>query len=511
MPENNIITKDKNQEFTIIIDSWIAPSDLKTGDIGLNIETDNPYTVNQVLEDYIITGKILKDDSKLDKYREYLDDESVTIEYPKGLSSTELNNAKVVISSITKDVKYEFNLKFTITKPFDISNYTFNNRIFKVGDKLSWTDLVDRTDDIYLIEVEGDYDLNKEGTYKVAYVVTNNKGEKFRIEDKLFTVIGELEPNPQPEPQPEPTPEPIPQPKPQPEPIPQPEPQPQPEPIPQPEPTPGTETGEVIVPGEVIIPDNKSEEHDNDNTGSGNSNNSGNSGIFGWIIGERDKDTPIYKTEEKKNTTKDTTKRDNSLIVNQFIDLGRRDMQINKSETGKPGINKQSKVNNTINRNYIELLLNGKSKNKNVYEVKDSKGNVISTVEKVLDPYIYKNKTMVSMRDMANILGIKVEWDEKTMTATFTKDDLKIMINLTTNQMKYTLQNSENNSEASKRLKEIFKDPAKYNIYVQTKDNRITMTLTGIANIFGYTNGNEDDGIKNDIEWFNNQTVRVYK
>ena len=99
-------------------------------------------------------------------------------------------------------------------------------------------------------------------------------------------------------------------------------------------------------------------------------------------------------------------------------------------------------------------------------------------------PIIQNNKTMLPMRFVAESIGAKVEWDEATRTATFTKDGIVAKIQIDGN--KILLSNGET----------IVMDSKPLNI-----NNRILLPITNISRVFNMTNGNTTDGIAQDIEW----------
>lgn len=99
-------------------------------------------------------------------------------------------------------------------------------------------------------------------------------------------------------------------------------------------------------------------------------------------------------------------------------------------------------------------------------------------------PIIQNDRTMLPMRFVAESIGAKVEWDEATRTATFTKDGIVAKIQIDGN--KILLSNGET----------IIMDSKPLNI-----NNRILLPITNISRVFNMTNGNTTDGIAQDIEW----------
>ena len=99
-------------------------------------------------------------------------------------------------------------------------------------------------------------------------------------------------------------------------------------------------------------------------------------------------------------------------------------------------------------------------------------------------PIIQNSRTMLPVRFVAESIGAKVEWDNATRTATFTKDGIVAKIQIDEN--KIILSNGET----------IVMDSKPLNI-----NNRILLPITNIPRVFNMTNGNTTDGIAQDIEW----------
>ena len=115
-------------------------------------------------------------------------------------------------------------------------------------------------------------------------------------------------------------------------------------------------------------------------------------------------------------------------------------------------------------------------------------------VKMEISPVIKNERTMLPLRNVAEVLGAEVLWNEKTRTASFTKDGLTASIQIDNN--KIILSSGEVIEMESKP----------YNI----KD-RIFVSLVSVGNVFGLKNGNTSDGEENDIEWDNeSKTVTIY-
>lgn len=100
---------------------------------------------------------------------------------------------------------------------------------------------------------------------------------------------------------------------------------------------------------------------------------------------------------------------------------------------------------------------------------------------------------MLPMRNLAEMIGVKVEWDSKTRTASFTNNGLVAKIQIDGNEI--VLSNG----------KVIKMDSKPLNI-----NGRILLSVSYVANVFGLTNGNTKDGIDQNIEWnSDNKTVEI--
>lgn len=119
-----------------------------------------------------------------------------------------------------------------------------------------------------------------------------------------------------------------------------------------------------------------------------------------------------------------------------------------------------------------------------------------------IEPFISKNRTMLPLRYVALSLGLDVDWNHSTRTATFTNRDSgnalnpgKITINANTLEMKD--QYGNNIAVDSKPM---------------LKNGRFYISITNLTKAFGGTNGNLADGVRNTIEWDSQgRRVLVYK
>lgn len=126
---------------------------------------------------------------------------------------------------------------------------------------------------------------------------------------------------------------------------------------------------------------------------------------------------------------------------------------------------------------------------KYVFTINDTKYKIIvGTREVTMDmdvaPIISKDRTMMPIRKVAELIGAEVKWDEATRTATFSKNKINAAIQIDGNIIE--LGNNDKIEMDSKPI----------NI-----NNRILISLTNISKIFDLTNGNVDDGVDQDIEW----------
>lgn len=125
--------------------------------------------------------------------------------------------------------------------------------------------------------------------------------------------------------------------------------------------------------------------------------------------------------------------------------------------------------------------------------IKDTEENVVGTHKLIGEPKLFEDRTYLSIRDVANILGMDVNWNNSSRTATFTKDSKIISINIDT---KDVFVNGNKQDKLDNDIKLI--------------NDRIYCPLTNISKYFGITNGNINDGIDQDIEYYDNGTVRIY-
>ena len=108
-------------------------------------------------------------------------------------------------------------------------------------------------------------------------------------------------------------------------------------------------------------------------------------------------------------------------------------------------------------------------------------------------PVIKNDRLMLPLRNIAEMIGAKVEWNPETRTAIFTNKGLVAKIQIDGNEV--VLSNG----------KVIKMDSKPLNI-----NGRILLPVSNVANVFGLTNGNTKDGIGQNIEWDgDNKTVEI--
>lgn len=130
----------------------------------------------------------------------------------------------------------------------------------------------------------------------------------------------------------------------------------------------------------------------------------------------------------------------------------------------------------------------------NEFEYEIIENGISKKIKMDISPVIKNERTMLPLRNVAEVLGAEVFWNEKTRTASFTKDGLTASIQIDDN--KIILSSGEVIEMESKPL----------NI-----NDRIFVSLVNVGNVFGLKNGNTSDGEENDIEWDNeSKTVTIY-
>ena len=200
---------------------------------------------------------------------------------------------------------------------------------------------------------------------------------------------------------------------------------------------------------------------------------------------EDKKERPQEENKPKDNSREQDNK-NNSKSYNYFPRIKSSENNYNsnknytrtsKEESKKETSSKAIKYTLTLNSGEYEVLINGK------------------VIKRQMDvkPLIKNDRLMLPMRNLAEMIGAKVEWDSKTRTASFTNNGLVAKIQIDGNEI--VLSNG----------KVIKMDSKPLNI-----NGRILLSVSYVANVFGLTNGNTKDGIDQNIEWnSDNKTVEI--
>lgn len=119
-----------------------------------------------------------------------------------------------------------------------------------------------------------------------------------------------------------------------------------------------------------------------------------------------------------------------------------------------------------------------------------------------IKPFISNDRTMLPIRYVAEALGMEVNWDQATRTATFTNKAGNNALNVgsvTINAKTLEMRNQY------KTVIPVDSKPILIN-------GRFYVSVTNIIKAFGGTHGTVEDGMKNTIEWDkNNSRVLIYK
>lgn len=109
-------------------------------------------------------------------------------------------------------------------------------------------------------------------------------------------------------------------------------------------------------------------------------------------------------------------------------------------------------------------------------------------------PYLKNERTMLPLRYVGEALNVDVKWDNNTRTAYFTRDGITARIQIDGNKIE--LSNGK-----------VFTMDAK----PDNINSRIFVPITNVSQVFTLTNGNTTDGIKQNIEWSQQDyTTTVY-
>lgn len=202
---------------------------------------------------------------------------------------------------------------------------------------------------------------------------------------------------------------------------------------------------------------------------------------------EDKKERPQEGNKPKDNSREqDNKNKNNSKSYNYFprikssennYNSNKNHTRTSKEETKKETSSKAKKYTLNLNSGEYEVLINGK------------------VIKRQMDvkPLIKNDRLMLPMRNLAEMIGAKVEWDSKTRTASFTNNGLVAKIQIDGNEI--VLSNGKVIKLDSKPL---------------IINGRILLSASYVANVFGLTNGNTKDGIDQNIEWnSDNKTVEI--
>ncbi|WP_308534175.1 G5 domain-containing protein [uncultured Peptoniphilus sp.] len=155
----------------------------------------------------------------------------------------------------------------------------------------------------------------------------------------------------------------------------------------------------------------------------------------------------------------------------------------------------------TSNRIIEKVNTQKDSKLKNSIVLKIDSKEYIRTISGVSEklqidtpPVIKSNRTLLPMRFIAELIGVKVDYDPATRTAIFKKGELTAKIQIDGDEI--LLSNGE---------------VIKMDTKVLIRNNRILIPITNISKLFGLTNGDVSDDLDQDIEWNStDRTVTIF-
>lgn len=185
------------------------------------------------------------------------------------------------------------------------------------------------------------------------------------------------------------------------------------------------------------------------------------------------------KKENSKNKNKENQRKNNYFALR---------FKNHTSKTTKVKTQVENKKQNNNKKEEAKYIIDVMSGN---YQV--IKDGVRQDKKMEVMPVIKNDRLMLPLRNLAEMIGAKVEWDPQTRTASFTNKDLVAKIQIDGNEI--VLSNG----------KVIKMDSKPLNI-----NGRILLSVSNVANVFGLTNGNTKDGIDQNIEWDgDNKTVEI--
>lgn len=204
----------------------------------------------------------------------------------------------------------------------------------------------------------------------------------------------------------------------------------------------------------------------------------GNSGALKYVDSKKD-------NKDNKSQNKDTIKSNTGILPPRTTgqpQLG------NRESTGIADYMAVFKFDSNFYQNYI----NDKYISK--IEMYDEVGSI--------KPFISNDRTMLPIRYVAEALGMEVNWDQATRTATFTNKAGNNALNVgsvTINAKTLEMRNQY------KTVIPVDSKPILIN-------GRFYVSVTNIIKAFGGTHGTVEDGMRNTIEWDkDNSGVLIYK
>lgn len=204
----------------------------------------------------------------------------------------------------------------------------------------------------------------------------------------------------------------------------------------------------------------------------------GNSGALKYVDSKKD-------DKAGKSQNKDTTKANTGILPPRTIgqpQLG------NRESTGIADYMTVFKFDSHSYQNYI----NDKYISK--VEMSDAIGSI--------KPFISNDRTMLPIRYVAESLGMEVNWDQATRTATFTNKAGNNALNV----------GSVTINAKTLEMRNQYQTVIPVDSKPILRNGRFYVSVTNIIKAFGGTHGTVEDGMRNTIEWDkNNSRVLIYK
>lgn len=119
-----------------------------------------------------------------------------------------------------------------------------------------------------------------------------------------------------------------------------------------------------------------------------------------------------------------------------------------------------------------------------------------------IKPFISNDRTMLPIRYVAESLGMEVNWDQATRTATFTNKAGNNALNV----------GSVTINAKTLEMRNQYQTAIPVDSKPILRNGRFYVSVTNIIKAFGGTHGTVEDGMRNTIEWDkNNSRVLIYK